>query len=146
MWRLSKNYGIVIKNVYSKKYEVLCDGWTFYQQTKFYNEMTSHFLSFKNSVTRGDGVRVSNDLAANDKRPTLSWLGEGVFKAQRHATWLKKQNVKEFRTFLEVSRAFQNGNISLFLALLSASLKAAETPFVFLYREFSQNLKNCKQY
>ena len=72
MWRLNKNYGIVIKNVYSKKYEVLCDGWAFYQQTKFYNEMTSHFLSFKNSVTRGDGVRVSNDLTANDKRPNLS--------------------------------------------------------------------------
>ena len=46
---------------------------------------------------------------------------------------------------LKVSRAFENGNISLFLALLLASLRAAETTWVFLYREFSQNLKNCKQ-
>ena len=46
---------------------------------------------------------------------------------------------------LKVSRAFEYGNISLFLALLLASLRAAETTWVFLYREFSQNLKNCKQ-
>ena len=55
------------------------------------------------------------------------------------------QPYKRNKPFLEVFRSFENSNMSLFLALLLASLKAAEIACVYLYKEVSQNLKNNKQ-
>ena len=71
--------------------------------------------------------------------------GGGILERSTSCNLIKNQNIKEFGTFLKVFRSLENRNISLFLALLLALLKAAESSFVLLYREFSQNLKNCKQ-
>ena len=68
--------------------------------------------------------------------------GEDILECATSCNLIKE--TKRKRVFLEVSRVFENGNMSLFLALLLALLKATESPCVFLYREVNQNLKNCK--
>ena len=90
-------------------------------------------------------MRVSYNLATHDKRPTPSRL-RGYFRMRNFMQPYKRNKThKSLGLFLEVSRAFENCNMSLFLALLLVSLKTAENPYVFLHREVSQNLKNCKQ-
>ena len=123
--------------------------WTaFYQQTKFYNEMISYFLSqrghekIKSCEEMGSGFLIIRQRMIKD--PLLPDSGD-ILEFATSCNLIQETKRTRVGTFLEVYRAFENGNMSLFLALLLASLKAAETPCVFLYREVSQNLKNCKQ-
>ena len=109
LW-FSKKFGILIKeSVYSRNTKYCVEGILSTSKVLWWNDFTFFFTngSCKNKVTRGDGLRVSYNLATHDKRPAPSWLW-GYFRMRNFMQPYKRKKTQKsvglFWKFPEHSR------------------------------------------